>query len=132
VRKFSGGCFCGAVRYEAESAPSTSMVCHCQTCRRVAAAPVVAWVTFEKSQFKFIKGQPRVLSSSPSVRRAFCPDCGTALTYEIQKSPTIIDVTTCSLDEPAAFPPTYHAWLSHNIDWVKFSDNLPEFPESKA
>ena len=40
--KITGGCACGAVRYEATGRPSNTMVCHCRTCRRVTGAPVVA------------------------------------------------------------------------------------------
>jgi hypothetical protein len=128
-RVVEGGCFCGAVRYRAEGAPSNTMVCHCQTCRRVAAAPVVAWLTFEKVRFKIVKGEPASFRSSDPVRRTFCDACGTPLTYEHAKHPATIDVTTCSLDDPNAFAPTHHSWLSHDLAWVTFGDALPKFPQ---
>lgn len=126
-----GGCFCGAVRYRASSKPTNTMVCHCQSCRRVAAAPVVAWLTFPKAGFRFVHGQPAAFHSSEPVLRTFCAACGTPLTYEHQDSPTSIDVTTCSLDDPAAFAPTHHSWLDHDLPWVKFGDGLPTFAESR-
>ena len=46
-----GGCICGAIRYRVTGHPTNSMICHCQTCRRVSASPVVAWVTFPAAQF---------------------------------------------------------------------------------
>ena len=125
----TGGCACGAIRYEARGTPSNTMVCHCLTCRRVAAAPVVAWVTFERRGFRFVKGKPAEFHSTPPVRRSFCPACGTPLTYESQSYPDTVDVTTCSLDQPDAFPPTHHSWTSHDLAWVKFGDGLPAFPE---
>jgi hypothetical protein len=124
-----GGCFCGAIRYEAVGRPTNTMVCHCQSCRRIAGSPVVAWITFPREQFQLTKGKPAEFRSSPPVRRTFCPQCGTPITYEHADSPQTIDVTTCSLDTPAAFPPTHHSWLSHDIGWVKFGDGLPTFPE---
>lgn len=124
-----GGCFCGAVRYRVEGKPSNTMVCHCQSCRRVAASPVVAWVTFDRKSFSLIKGQPSEFHSSDPVRRTFCPSCGTALTYEHTQHPTTIDITTCSLDDSNAFPPTHHSWLSHDLAWVRFGDGLPAFQE---
>jgi len=125
----TGGCACGAVRYEAEGVPSNTMVCHCRTCRRVSAAPVVAWVTFEKRRFRIVKGKPAEFHSSPPVRRSFCAACGTPLTYEAENYPDTVDITTCSLDAPDAFPPTHHSWVSHDLAWVKFGDGLPAFPE---
>ena len=60
-----GGCFCGAIRYRAEGAPSNSMICHCKTCRRVAGAPAVAWLTFPVGNFRFIRGEDWNSSGSP-------------------------------------------------------------------
>src|SRR5262245_66369257 len=77
-----GGCFCGAIRYRVSGSPTNKMVCHCQSCRRVAAAPVVAWVTFPRAQFELLRGEPAAFNSSEPVRRTFCPGCGTPLTYE--------------------------------------------------
>ena len=130
--KISGGCFCGAVRYEAKGPPSNSMVCHCRTCRGITGAPVVAWVTFDQDKVRFVSGKPKTFRSSKSVLRRFCPKCGTQLTYETNKHPTTIDITTASLDKPGAFPPTHHSWLSHDVSWVRFGDNLPVFQESKT
>ena len=127
--RVEGGCFCGAIRYRANSKPANSMVCHCQSCRRIGASPVVAWLTFAKAGFQFTRGQPAAFSSSAPVRRTFCASCGTPLTYENTKASTEIDVTTCSLDHPEAFPPTHHSWTSHDIAWVRFGDGLPSFPE---
>lgn len=44
-------------------------------------------------------------------------------------SPATVDVTTCSLDDADAFPPTHHSWLSHDLGWVRFGDGLPAFQE---
>lgn len=125
----TGGCICGAVRYEAEGRPTNTMVCHCRTCRRAAAAPVVAWVTFPVERFRVVRGAPAEFHSTAPVTRAFCRECGTPLTYRHADSPGTVDVATCSLDDPNAFPPTHHSWLSHDLDWVRFGDGLPAFPE---
>ena len=125
----SGGCFCGAVRYRLRGRPSNSMVCHCQSCRRIAAAPVVAWITFPASDFALTRGKPTEFKSSAPVTRSFCPTCGTPLTYRHDDSPGTIDVTTCSLDAPQAFPPTHHSWLRDNVAWIRFGDGLPTFEE---
>lgn len=126
-----GGCYCGAIRYEADGECSNTMVCHCQSCRRVAAAPVVAWVTFSSSGFRFTRGTPTEYRSSPPVARTFCATCGTPLTYRNDKHPGALDITTASLDEPGRFPPTHHSWLSDDLGWVKFGDGLPTFRESR-
>jgi len=129
TESIEGGCFCGAIRYRAEVRPTNTMVCHCESCRRVAAAPAVPWLTFPTSSLRFTRGKPKEFSSSEPVRRGFCEACGTMLTYAHRKSPDQIDVTTCSLDDPNAFPPTHHSWLVDDLKWVKFGDGLPAYPE---
>ena len=124
-----GGCYCGAIRSQAEGECANTMICHCQSCRRVAAAPVVAWVTFPSAGFRFTKGKPTEFRSSAAVLRTFCSNCGTPLTYRHDKQPGVLDLTTASLDEPERFPPTHHSWLSHDLGWVKFGDELPGFAE---
>lgn len=126
-----GGSFCGAVRYRSTSRPSLSLLCHCRSCRRISGAPVVGWVTFASGHFAFAKGEPVRWASSPGVSRGFCNRCGTPLTYQREDESGEIDVTTCSLDDPAAFPPTHHTWCSHAVAWLHADDDLPKFQRSR-
>src|SRR5690349_9545668 len=106
--RIEGGCLCGRVRYAASRPARSTVVCHCESCRRSANAPAVPWTTFARAVFAFTRGEPRTFKSSDAVRRTFCADCGGPLTYEHDKRPDEIDVTTCSLDEPQAFAPEHH------------------------
>ena len=126
-----GGCQCGAIRYRATGNPSNTMVCHCQSCRRVSAAPVVAWITVPADQFEFTRGRPTEFRSSAPVMRTFCPSCGTPLTYQHADRASNIDITTCSLDDPERFPPTHHSWLGDDLNWVRFGDGLRTFQASR-
>lgn len=123
-----GGCLCGAVRYRAAGPAGDPTLCHCRSCRKAAGAPVVAWVTFPAAGFSFVSGRPVAYRSSPEVVRTFCGGCGTPLTYRHDKLPLEVDVTTCSLDEPAAHPPRDQVWTSHRLGWMAATDRLPAFP----
>ena len=113
-----GGCFCGEVRYRSAAEPIHSTICHCGDCRRAAGAQSVAWVTFRREAFSFTAGQPVRFKSSPPVIRTFCGRCGTSLTYERDDRPGEIDVTTGSLADPEAFPPTQHVFSEQKLSWV--------------
>ena len=126
-----GGCFCGAIRYRADVVPANTMLCHCRSCRKVTGAPVVGWLTFPLENFRFTRGEPDEFASSPPVQRTFCRQCGTPLTYRSDVEPATLDVTTGTLDDPDAFPPTHHSWLSHDVGWVRFGDGLPAFQQSR-
>ncbi len=122
----TGGCFCGAVRYEAKGDVFHSTLCHCSDCRHVAAAPAVAWFSVAVPDFRITAGTPRRFKSSPDVERGFCGDCGTGLTYRHDGRPEI-DITTCSLDAPETIPPADHSFVRSRLSWIGVADGLPEY-----
>jgi hypothetical protein len=127
----TGGCHCGAVRYEAQGVPFHSTVCHCGDCRRVAGAPVVAWFSVAREGFRVVRGAMRLYASSPQAERGFCGDCGTTLTYAAHALPGEIDVTTASLDDPARLPPADHTQAAFRLPWLVPGDGLPQYPGSR-
>lgn len=126
-----GGCFCGFVRYEADGPAGNETVCHCSICRRTSAAPIVAWVTVPAASFRLLAGAPNSFRSSDHGSRTFCPRCGTPLTFSSSRFPDEVDVTTCSLEAPAAYPPRDHTWTSASLPWVKLCDGLPAFARAR-
>jgi hypothetical protein len=127
-----GGCYCGRIRYEAAGTPFHETNCHCSMCRRTAGAPLVAWFTVHRSQFRLVSGEPTRFRSSPKGTRSFCPECGTQLTFEHEDFSDEIDVTTCSLDDPGALPPKDHTRTSSKLRWIKLADGLPEHREARS
>jgi hypothetical protein len=110
--------------------PFDTTLCHCVTCRRVSAAPAVAWFSVSSDGLRWVHGTPKTFESSPGVVRAFCGECGTPLTYAMATSSDVIDVSTCSLDEPGDVPPATHTWTSYRISWDAAVDGLPAYPEA--
>jgi hypothetical protein len=133
AHKVTGGCHCGAVRYEAEGSPVYVPYCHCETCRKTTGAPVVMFVMFEQEQVRFTKGERKIYASSPGVGRAFCPNCGTPLTYEGDwAGKTIIEVHVSTLDDPETFVPDRHAFYGERISWFDVADRLPRHHASSV
>ena len=124
----TGGCHCGAVRYQAEGQALTHALCHCMDCRRHAGAPMVGWTMYPKDAVKVTKGMPKVYSSSANGRRHFCPDCGTGLFYEnAEILPGIIDIQSATYDDAAAVPPQAHIQIAERIGWMERAHELPAF-----
>jgi len=48
----TGGCHCGAVRYEVTGEALTHALCHCSDCRRSAGAPMVGWTMYTSDAVK--------------------------------------------------------------------------------
>jgi hypothetical protein len=128
--EIAGGCLCGAVRYAVTGPPVNSGICHCRTCRKAASAPSLPYVGFPVGAFRFTRGEPVAFNSSAPVTRSFCGRCGSPLTYRHADHPESLDVMTCSLDDPEAFAPTRHVWMSDKLTWDIVADGLPAFAES--
>jgi len=105
----TGGCHCGAIRYQVEGEAIVHALCHCRDCRLHAGAPVVGWTMYADDAVKVTKGEPKVYHSSENARRHFCGDCGTGLFYvNADMLPGVIDVQSATYDDPDAVPATMH------------------------
>lgn len=92
---------------------------------------MLPFVTFRSDQFELMRQEPIDFHSSPPVTRSFCGRCGTPLTYRHRDHADEIDVMTASLDNPEAFPPSHHIWVSHKLAWVQLSDGLPVYDTTR-
>jgi hypothetical protein len=126
-----GGCLCGSVRYEATGEPYNISHCHCLDCRRSSAAPLVTWASFLRSGFRFVAGEARELKWADRLR-AFCPHCGTPLTFMTGSDANEVDVTVCSFDDPAMVTPSDHIWVEDRLPWIRLADNLPTYEQKRS
>ena len=126
--KISGGCHCGAIRYEIDGEAITHALCHCADCRRHAGAPMVGWTMYRADQMRIVKGEPKTYHSSQNGRRRFCPDCGTGLFYtNAEMLPGIVDVQSATYDDPDLVPARAHIQTAERIGWMRTAHELPEF-----
>ena len=124
----TGGCHCGAIRYEAQGAALTHALCHCSDCRRSAGAPMVGWTMYPMDAVTVTKGTPKVYNSSENGRRHFCAACGTGLFYiNTQMLPGIIDIQSATYDNPDAVPAQAHIQVAERIGWMERAHELPTF-----
>ncbi|WP_183954213.1 GFA family protein [Sphingobium fontiphilum] len=123
----TGGCHCGAVRYEAAGDPVYSALCHCSDCRKSAGAPMVGWALFPKDKV-MITGEVASYASSEQATRQFCARCGTGLFYRNESIfPGQIDIQTATFDDQAAFPPGIHVQYAEAAPWMEGAHELPKF-----
>ena len=125
--RLSGGCMCGAVRYETTDESSRVLHCHSQSCRKHTGAPAATLAVFKADQVKFSGGERKIYESAPNVGRAFCGKCGTSLTWEtvFGDEGAICAIHISTFDEPDALVPTAHSFFPERISWFDIADNLP-------
>ncbi len=127
-----GGCLCGAVRYRCRGEPLWVAHCHCNSCRRACGSVVMTWAGHASESFEILKGEPRSHESSKGVRRRFCGDCGTPLTYQSERYAGEVHITVGSLDNPDALPPQGHVFTEEQISWLHIEDGLPRFAKTSG
>jgi len=123
----TGGCLCGACRYEARAEQINIRACHCRMCQKAIGASFNARVLVPLDSLT-IEGPVGWYHSSDLLRRGFCTQCGTTLFSERQ-SANAIGLTMGSLDDPNRFDPAEHIWISSKQAWVDLGGDLPCYAE---
>jgi hypothetical protein len=131
----TGGCACGAVRYEVTSPLQSALYCHCTRCQRRSGTAASANGRAEPGSFRVIKGEDRLRVWRPEggAEKWFCGDCGSAL-YSRTTDPTArIAVRLGTLDSDPGIVPGVRQFVTYAAGWEAIPDDgLPRYPESTA
>jgi hypothetical protein len=113
---YTGGCLCGAVRFEAAGPALKPHTCSCKMCQRHSGALTAAWVEFPKASITW-KGKPATFRSSDYSSRAFCKKCGSSL-GAIDDAPTVA-LLLGVFDKATAreLAPQYHSFKGGRPRW---------------
>jgi len=131
ITPFTGGCACGAIRYESAAEPVLMLHCHCRDCQRASGGPFSSYVIVPKEAFKLTQGSVR-FHDLPSDRggkthRGFCPDCGSPIMVRTDAAPQVVAVRPASLDDPSWFNPQMDTWTVDAHPWDQMSPALVKF-----
>jgi hypothetical protein len=129
--KYSGGCACGAIRYESDADPMMGVHCQCRDCQRSSGAGHASFVGFPKASFR-MTGEPRwhetTADSGNRVGRGFCANCGASVLGRSSGFEDVITVTAASLDDPKRFTPQMVVFTKSAQPWDSIDSSLPSFP----
>jgi hypothetical protein len=126
MERWTGGCQCGAVRYELLQRPHNPHICHCRMCQKQFGNFFAALCSVPKGKLRMTRGTMANFRSSEKVQRGFCRDCGTPLTYEPLERNSI-SVSIGSLDNHSAMPPEIQYGIESREPWFNDLHNLPAF-----
>ena len=131
-KRYTGGCLCGALRYEADGEPMFTGYCYCDDCRKASGSGYVPFMGFPSSALRF-SGQPRMFVSKSAkgtdAVRNFCPICGGLVFGGIVGEDDFHTIYAGSLDDPSSFRPTIAIFASRRPSWVAIPPGLTIFDE---
>lgn len=129
----TGGCLCGAVRYESKAPPSEGFYCHCTICQKNYGGLFSATVRVSGAAFRLTKGELKFFLASSFAKRGFCADCGSPVAF-FADGVADVWVKIGSLDHPEDWPmtknaswgPSAHWHTDTKVPWHEITDGLPQ------
>ncbi len=126
----TGGCLCGAVRYEVAGKPKFSVLCCCRDCQKVSGAGYVPVMGTQQGSAK-ISGETKshaiLGASGRMVVRHFCPVCGSLLFGAPEDRQGDINLYIGTLDDPSLFKPTCAIFARSRPELVRAVDGIPSY-----
>jgi len=127
----TGGCLCGAIRYELANTPAMTGVCHCKNCQRQAGSAFSTLAGVPKSEFTLTAGELKLYvdgdtKSGNSVERWFCGNCGSPVYSALGSQPDSIFLKTGTMDDTSGFDPQFHVWCDTKQNWVELKEGVPQ------
>jgi hypothetical protein len=130
---FTGGCGCGAIRYECTAEPIMMFKCHCRDCQQATGGAFVPGLLVPASAFRLTKGELRY-HFTPSTaggrhKRGFCTQCGSRITGGESDRPDskFVGITAGSLDDPGWFQAQMDFFVSDAQPWDLMDPATPKF-----
>ena len=129
-KQITGGCLCGAVRYEADGPPDYAGCCFCADCRKVSGAGFIPFMGFKASALRFVGATETFAAKSvrgSDAVRNFCPHCHSLVFGGIVGQDTQHTIYAGSLDDAAAFQPKIAIFTRDRADWASLPAGLAAF-----
>jgi hypothetical protein len=118
----TGGCLCGAVRYELRGASTSVTYCHCGMCRKWHGH-VGAYAAVDRADLVLVEQRTlKWYASSPKVRRGFCAECGSSLFFD-EAPDRKIGFAAGTLDPPTGLRSKAHIFLASKGDYYELTDD---------
>jgi hypothetical protein len=130
MNKYTGGCACGAVRYQSKSEPLASFHCQCRQCQRASGtghASLIAVPAKDVAVQGALSFYDQTADDGSTVSRGFCQLCGSPVLGKTTGHPDILLIAAGSLDDPSIFEPEKIVWSCSKQPWDFVDPQLPSF-----
>ena len=116
----TGGCLCGAVRFQAAGAPRFGIRCYCRDCQHVSGGGHLPQVAVTRNEVT-IDGPLKVHASTSdagfAIEIAFCRDCGSPIYKSTARAEDIMFIAAGAFDDPTAVPDLRPVFEDGRLPW---------------
>ena len=134
-RVITGGCLCGAVRFELSERPVEAGYCHCTRCQRRTGTASSAQARIDGRTFRVIAGESAIrgwLPSDSAFEKCFCGRCGAHLFSRSTADPRQMSVRMGAFDEDPGVRPTWRTFVDYAAPWEPIPDDgLERYAENR-
>lgn len=117
----TGGCLCGAIRYEITAPIKELRACNCTHCQRTSGTGASVNAAMPRANFKLTKGEPKryadTAQSGRKLFRHFCGECGSPIYSYREATPEMVVVRAGTLDDSSGMKITAHIWTASARPW---------------
>lgn len=128
----TGGCGCGAVRFEVDGPLLFASYCHCTRCQHRTGGGSSAQARVTPGSFSIVEGAQHVGSWAPEggFEKCFCTSCGSGLFSRSPVDPSIVAVRLSAFDTDPGIRPSFRQFVAYAAAWEPIPDDgLPRYPE---
>lgn len=130
----TGGCGCGAVRFELSEPPVSARYCHCTRCQRRTGTAASASAAVVPGSFRIVAGEEHLRAWKPEggAEKWFCGECGSALFTRSPTDPDRVAVRMGAFDTDPGVRPASRQFVAYAAAWEPIPDDgLPRYPEQR-
>lgn len=128
MNKVTGGCLCGAVRYEVHGLLRPVVYCHCEQCRKSSGHFVAASACDPEELLLIEDDGLRWFDSSQHAQRGFCSTCGGNLFWRPANGGHV-SIMAGTIDPPTGINAIAHIFVGSASDYHQITDALPQYAE---
>ena len=117
----TASCVCGSLRIACAGEPAKVSLCHCLACQKRTGSTYGIAAFFSRDDALVegpSKSYTRQSDSGFPVTFHFCPECGSTVFWEPQRTPERIAVAVGAFADPAFPAPTQAVHAEHRHAWV--------------
>lgn len=126
MKKLTGQCLCGAVRYAVSDAFAYALNCHCSNCRRATGAAFKPFAGIAIAEIAIVQGADKLMKyGGDAAHDLHCGTCGSLL-YSVVRDGAYAHVTLGTLVDTPGIRPSAHIFAGSKAPWYEITDDLPQ------